>query len=137
MATQTQEKGTSQQVRRRFLTISAAALLPASLLAGCGGGDESDPPSISLYSTVTSANEGETFSLSAEADDDDGIEKVEIIRVRNNSEELLITFYSKPFLYTSTIPTGAKGTDIKYKARVTDTDDQSVDSNTVSIYVNT
>jgi hypothetical protein len=123
-----------QTARRNLLRVSALAFLPASLLAACGGGD-SDPPSITLYSTISGGAVGTEFSLSAEADDDDGIEKVEFFRIRNGSEELLITFTAKPYLYATEIPTGTAGTTIEYRARVTDSDDQTTDSNTVSISV--
>jgi Bacterial Ig domain len=123
-----------QIARRKLLRISALAFLPVSLLGACGGGD-SDPPTITLYSTITGGAIGTAFSLSAEADDDDGIEKVEFFRIRNGSEELLITFTAKPYLYATAIPTGTAGTTIQYRARVTDTDDQTTDSNTIDISV--
>jgi hypothetical protein len=120
--------------RRRLLAVSAVALLPASLLTACGGGD-SDPPSIALYCTITGGAVGTAFSLSADADDDDGIKKVEFFRVKSGSEELLITFTAKPYLYSTTIPTGTAGTTIEYRARVTDSDDQETDSNKIFISV--
>lgn len=121
-------------VRRKLLGISALAFLPAGLLSACGGGD-SDPPTIALYATINGGVVGTAFSLSADADDDDGIEKVEFFRIRNGSEELLITFTAKPYLYATEIPTGTAGTTIEYRARVTDTDDQTTDSNKISINV--
>jgi hypothetical protein len=123
-----------QLTRRRLMAASAAALLPTSLLTACGGGD-SDPPTIALYGTITGGAVGAAFSLSADADDDDGIEKVEFFRVKSGSEELLVTFTAKPYLYSTTIPTGTAGTTIEYRARVTDTDDQTTDSNKISISV--
>jgi Bacterial Ig domain len=123
-----------QLTRRRLMAASAVALLPASLLTACGGGD-SDPPTIALYGTITSGAVGAAFSLSADADDDDGIEKVEFFRVKSGSEELLVTFTAKPYLYSTTIPTGTAGTTIEYRARVTDTDDQTTDSNKILISV--
>jgi Bacterial Ig domain len=122
--------------RRRLLATSALAFMPAALLSACGGG-ESDPPSIALYSTITGGAVGTAFSLSADADDDDGIKKVEFFRVKSGSEELLITFTAKPYLYQTTIPTGTAGTTIEYRARVTDSDDQTTDSNKISITVST
>jgi Bacterial Ig domain len=120
--------------RRRLMATSAMAFLPSALLSACGGGD-SDPPSITLYSTITGGAVGTAFSLSADADDDDGIKKVEFFRVRSGSEELLVTFTAKPYLYQTTIPVGSAGTTIEYRGRVTDTDDQAVDSNKISITV--
>jgi hypothetical protein len=120
--------------RRKFLAASSLALLTPVLLTACGGGD-SDPPTITLYSTISGGAVGTAFSLSAEADDDDGIEKVEFFRVTSGAEQLLITFTAKPYLYSSTIPEGTAGTTIEYMARVTDTDDQTTDSNKISITV--
>jgi hypothetical protein len=71
--------------------------------------------------------------LSAYADDDDGISKVEFFRVTSGSEELLITFTAKPYLYATQIPKGAAGTSLQYRARATDQDDLTSDSNTIVI----
>jgi Bacterial Ig domain len=120
-------------IRRRFLKTSALALLPVAWLSACGGGD--DEPTITLYATITGGVEGAVFTLSAEADDDDGISKVEFFQVNSNSEVLLATFSASPFLLQTQIPTGTAGTTIEYMARVTDTDDQTADSNRVAIGV--
>jgi hypothetical protein len=125
-----------QLTRRRLMAVSAIALLPASLLTACGGG-ESDPPGITLYSTITGGAEGTAFALSAAAEDDDGIAKIEFFRINSGSEELLITFTAMPYLYQTVIPAGTAGTTIQYLARATDTDDQVTDSNTVVITVTT
>jgi major membrane immunogen (membrane-anchored lipoprotein) len=125
---------TDYLMRRRLMAASAVALLPASLLTACGGGD-SKAPTITLFSTITGGAVSTAFTLSAEADDDKGIKKVEFFRIRSGSEELLITFTAKPYLYSTTIPTGAAGATIQYRARVKDTDDQETNSNTISISV--
>ncbi len=120
--------------RRLFMRTSAIALLPASLISACGGSD-SDPPTITLYATISNGAEGAVFSLNAEADDDDGIQEVSLYRVTSNSEILLATFSAKPYLLQTEIPAGTAGTTIEYLARVTDTDDQITDSARVLITV--
>jgi Bacterial Ig domain len=120
--------------RRRFMATSALALLPAALLSACGGGS-GDPPTITLYASITGGAVGTSFSLSADADDDDGVTEVNFYRVTSNSEILLATFSSKPYLLQLEIPTGTNGTTIQYMARVEDTDEETTNSNTVSITV--
>lgn len=120
--------------RRRFV-LSSVGLAAAAVLGGCGGGD-SDPPTIALAAIPTSGVVGATITLSADADDDDGIAEIRFYRVTSTSEELLATFTAAPYLLQTTIPTGASGT-VGYRATAVDTDDQETDSNTVEITVTT
>jgi hypothetical protein len=127
----------SLAIRRKFLAASGAALLLPPLLAACGGGD-TDEPSITLFATISSGSVGAVFSLSAEAEVDDELDvsEVTLYRVTSNSEILLATFTSKPYLLQTSIPDGTAGTSIEYLARVTDSDGQTADSAKVTIAVN-
>lgn len=107
----------------------------AAVTAACGGGD-SDPPTITLSAIPTSGVVGVTITLSADADDDDGVKEVRFYRVTSNAEELLATFTASPYLFQTTIPSGASGT-VSYRATAIDTDDQETDSNEVAITVTT
>lgn len=111
--------------------ILAAALLAT---AGCGGGSDSDPPTITLSAIPTSGAVGDTITLSAVADDDEGLSEVRFYRVTSGSQALLVTFTSGPYLYQTTIPSGASGS-VSYRATAIDSDDQETESNTVVISV--
>jgi hypothetical protein len=132
------QSGSLPDNRRGFLSISSVALLiPATLLA-CGGAGNDDPPIVSLYATISSGSVGALFSLfaEAEANDDSAIKEVSFYRITSNSEILLATYAGKPYLLQTTIPDGTAGTTIEYLARAKDTDDQTADSSKVSITVN-
>jgi hypothetical protein len=117
-------------VLRMMGAMSAVALLP--LAAACGGGDES--PTIELSAIPSSGEVGATITLSATADDDDVVTEVRFYRTTGNSEELLATFSEAPYLFQTTVPTGASGT-ITYMARAIDSDDQETDSEEVEVTV--
>lgn len=121
--------------RRRFL-LSAVGVAASGALLGCGGGDSDDPPTIELAAIPTSGVIGATITLSADAEDDNGLKEVRFFRVTANAEELLATFTRGPFLLQTTIPAGASGS-VTYRATAIDDDDQETDSNTVSITVTT
>jgi Bacterial Ig domain len=119
--------------RRRFL-LSALGLTAAGVVTGCGG--SSDAPTIELAAIPTSGAIGDTITLSANADDDEGIKEVRFYRVTSTSEELLATFTAGPYLLQTTIPTGSSES-VSYMARAVDNDDQETDSATVVITVTT
>jgi Bacterial Ig domain len=119
--------------RRRFL-LSAVGLTASGLVLGCGG--SGDPPTIELSAVPTSGAIGDTITLSADADDDDGLKEVRFYRVSTNAEELLATFTAGPYLLQTTIPTGASES-VSYMATAIDNDDQETDSAKVVITVTT
>jgi hypothetical protein len=99
-------------------------LAATGTLLGCGGGEDDEPP---------------TISLAANADDDNGLKEVVFYSVGTNVEVPLAKFTSftgGPLLHQVIIPTGATGS-VSYKARAIDNDDQETDSNTVSVTVTT
>jgi Bacterial Ig domain len=122
--------------RRRLFAISLVPPLGSSLLVACGGGGSEDP-TISLAAIPLSGAEGAVITLSAQADDDDGIKEVSFYRVTDTLEVLLATYTAAPFLFQTTIPAGTAGTTIQYLARAKDTDDNTADSARISITVNT
>jgi hypothetical protein len=126
--------GSTADSRRAFLATSSLALLAPSVLVACGG-TSGDAPKVTLYATISSGKVGASFSLSAEVESDNGIKEVNIYRITSNSELLLATFNSKPYLVQTTIPDGTAGTTIEYKARAKDDEDQTTDSSKVSIAV--
>lgn len=119
--------------RRRFL-LSVAGMAAAGTLVGCGG--SGDPPTIELSAIPTSGAIGETITLSADADDDDGLKEVRFYRVTTNAEELLATFTRGPYLLQTTIPTGASES-VSYMATAIDNDDEETDSEEVQVAVTT
>jgi hypothetical protein len=90
---------------------------------------------VTLYPSISSGSVGTSFALSAEVESDNGIKEVSIYRTTSNSELLLATFNSKPYLLQTTIPAGTAGTTIEYMARAIDDEDQTTDSAKVSITV--
>jgi hypothetical protein len=125
-----------QKPQRRRLVLSSLGVALAAVAAGCGGGDSDDPPTITLSAIPTSGLVGATITLSADADDDEGLQEVRFYRVASNSEELLATFTARPYLMQTTIPMGASGS-VTYRATAVDDDDQDTDSNAVVITVTT
>jgi hypothetical protein len=119
--------------RRRFL-LSAVGLATAGTLLGCGG--SGDPPTIELSAIPTSGAIGDSITLSADAEDDDGLKEVRFYRVSTNAEELLATFTAGPYLLQTTIPTGSSES-VSYMATAIDNDDEETDSEKVSITVTT
>lgn len=119
--------------RRRFL-LSALGVAAAGTLLGCGG--SGDPPTIELSAIPTSGAIGDTITLSADAEDDDGIKEVRFYRVSTNAEELLATFTAGPYLLQTTIPTGASES-VSYMARAIDEEDDETDSDVVDVTVTT
>jgi hypothetical protein len=124
---------------RRRLLLSAVGLAATGTLLGCGGGEDDEPPTISLAAIPTSGVVGATITLAANADDDNGLKEVVFYSVGTNVEVPLAKFTSftgGPLLHQVIIPTGATGS-VSYKARAIDNDDQETDSNTVSVTVTT
>jgi Bacterial Ig domain len=120
--------------RRHFLLTSFG--VAAGALVGACGGSDSDAPSITLAAIPTSGVVGATITLSATADDDESVTEVRFYRIGTNSEELLATFDASPYLFQTTIPTGATDS-VTYRATAVDDDDQEVDSNEVIVTVTT
>jgi Bacterial Ig domain len=119
---------------RRRLLLCAVGLSACGMVLGCGG--SGDPPTIELAAVPTSGAVGDTITLSADAEDDDGLKEVRFYRVSTNAEELLATFTAGPYLLQTTIPTGSSEL-VSYMARAVDNDDQETDSATVDIAVTT
>jgi hypothetical protein len=117
------------------LVLSSLGVAVASLAVACGGGD-SDPPTITLAAIPTSGVVGATITLSATADDDESVTEVRFYRIGTNSEELLATFSAGPYLFQTTIPTGATDS-VTYRATAVDGDDQETESNKVIVTVTT
>jgi hypothetical protein len=117
---------------RRLFLVSSLVLPAAALLQACGGGNED--PTITLYAVPGSGRVGETITLSADADDDEGIREVRFFRVSAGSEVLLASFTQRPFLLQTTIPTGSVQS-VSFNAIVRDTDDNETRSNTVTVTV--
>jgi hypothetical protein len=126
--------GNTVDSRRAFLAASSLALLVPTVLVACGG-TSGDAPEVTLYPSISSGSVGTSFALSAEVESDNGIKEVSIYRITSNSELLLATFNSKPYLLQTTIPDGTAGTTIEYMARAKDDEDQTTDSAKVSITV--
>jgi hypothetical protein len=121
--------------RRQFLLTSAALAGAGVAVAGCGGGDK-EPPTVRLYAIPTSGVVGDTITLSAVAEDDERVAEVRVYRVASNSETLLATFSSEPYLLQTAIPAGATGT-VVYRARATDNEGLEASSADLSITVTT
>jgi hypothetical protein len=119
--------------RRRLFLLSAAAV--AGTAAGCGGGDQV-PPTVRLYAIPTSGVIGDTITLSAVAQDDERVSEVRVYRLAGNSETLLATFSSEPYLLQTDIPPGSIGS-VTYRARATDNQGLEAQSNDLSITVTT
>jgi Bacterial Ig domain len=121
--------------RRKMLSVSFAATLGSALLAACGGTDN-EAPTVTLAAAPTGGVVGATITLVAAAEDneDGGIAEVRFYRIDASTEALLATVTSSPYLFQTTIPVGATGS-VTYLARAVDTDDETADSNTVSVTV--
>lgn len=122
--------------RRRLVQFGAAATvaLLALSLAGCGGAEEEEAPSVSLVSTVTSAEAGETITLIASASSDLGISAVQLYRVDASTNTLLGSLNATPYQFSATLPSDASGS-VSYFARAVDGDGNTADSANVSITV--
>jgi hypothetical protein len=124
----------SKVTRRQALLTSSVALLTPAVLVACGG-TSYDAPKVTLYATISSGAVGATFSLSVDVESEIDIKEVNIYLTTSNSETPVATFNAKPYLTQTIIPAGTAGTTIQYKARAKDSDDQTSDSNNVSITV--
>jgi hypothetical protein len=114
--------------------IASALLLPALVLAGCGG-SEGEDPEITLAVAPTSAAAGATITLLALATDEDGsVEEVEMYRLTSSGNVLLGTLNSQPYQMQVDLPDDASGT-VSFFARAIDDDDNTTDSATVTVTV--
>ena len=120
--------------RRTALSLALATTL-GSLLAACGG-SANEPPKVTLAAAPSGGVVGEVITLVAAAEDDDGVKEVRFYRIDVGTEALLATVTTSPYLFQTTIPVGAVGT-VTYLARAVDGDDETSDSNTVSVTVTT
>lgn len=122
--------------RRRLVQIgtAAAAALLALSLAGCGGSEDEEAPTVSLVSTVTSAQAGETITLIASASSDLGISAVQLYRVDASTNTLLGSLNATPYQFSATLPSDASGS-VLFFSRAVDGDGNTADSANVSITV--
>jgi Bacterial Ig domain len=128
------ECGTHQHRRLARWRIASALLLPALVLAGCGG-SEGEDPEITLAVAPTSAAAGATITLLALATDEDGsVEEVEMYRLTSSGNVLLGTLNSQPYQMQVDLPDDASGT-VSFFARAIDDDDNTTDSATVTVTV--
>ena len=116
-----------------FAAACTAVTAPAAITA-CGGEDD-ELPTITLAAVPLSGREGATIALAADAEDNEGIESVSFYRIVGTATVLLATFTGGPFLFQTILPTGTAGTTVQYFARVTDTNNETVESTRVSITV--
>lgn len=123
--------------RRAFLGLTAATL------AGCGGGiyfewsPGSDPPSVSMTVSPTTAAAGQAVTLSASASDDDYVDSVAFYRIDpSGSTVFLGTDWNEPWQLGAVIPAAtASGQTVHFFARATDSWGQQSDSALVAVTV--
>jgi hypothetical protein len=121
--------------RRTLLNAFSLALLMPAALVACGG-FSNDAPAVTLFVTPNGGKVGASFTLLAEVESDIGINEVIFYQTTSNAEIVIATLTTKPYLVQTTTTDAAAGTVIEYKARAKDSDDQTTDSNKVSITVN-
>jgi hypothetical protein len=101
---------------RRVGAARWAAVLPALLLAACGGGFslyigsdyDLSPPSISLAAPQSSVVAGETVRFVAAAADENGIDFVEFFRLDGSRSELLGTDRAEPWEWNAVAPSDGR-----------------------------
>jgi hypothetical protein len=121
------ECGTHQHRRTARWRIASALLLPAFLLAGCGGTFDDEDPEVTLGVTPTTAAPSATVTLIALATDDGSVSEVEFYRVTATGNVLLATLREQPYQIETTLPSDATDT-VSFFARAIDDDDNSADS---------
>lgn len=124
-------------MRRRLVSVLAAALL-----GGCGGGivwtlDNDDPPSVSLAVSPTTAAPGQVVRLVAAASDDGFVDGVDFYRIDPDGRTFWLGGDGRgPWEIDTVIPTSAaRGSTIWFYARATDDVGQQSDSRLVAVTV--
>jgi hypothetical protein len=131
---------------RRLRHLSAAAILGAVLVSGCGGGivislgndgyGGDNPPEVSLVADVAAASTGTPIQLSAAASDDYAVDSVEFLRIDpDNVSTALGRDRSPPWGWDTTMPNAAAfgGSSVRYYARATDDAGQTRNSASVTV----
>lgn len=120
----------------------ACALLPACLLAGCGGGFslyyggdyDGWAPSVSLAAAQDTVIVGQMVRLVAAAADENGIEYVEFYRLDGGGAVLLGSDPKPPYEWDAVAPDDGRAS-LRVFARATDRAGNWADSNTVSVSI--
>jgi len=127
----------------RPLARAAAALLLAAGLASCGGGvylgieiggPDDRPPYVSLAVSPDAAARGQALRLSADANDDYGVDYVEFYRLDSGGSVLLGVDGRGPFEFVTAVPGNAPGS-LQFLARAVDGGGQFRDSAVVTVTV--
>jgi hypothetical protein len=115
--------------------VAAALVLPALLLASCGGSaDDSDPPQVAMAVTPTSAAAGASVTLLALATDDESVTEVRFYRVVGTGNVVLGSLFAQPYQLTVTLPSDATDS-VSFFARAFDEDDNETNSATVTVTI--
>jgi hypothetical protein len=120
----------------------ACVLLPACMLAGCGGGFslyyggdyDGWAPSVSLAAAHNTVVAGQMVRLVAAAADENGIEYVEFYRLDGGAAVLLGSDPTPPYEWDAVAPDDGRAL-LRVFARATDRAGNWADSNTVSISI--
>jgi hypothetical protein len=116
-------------------TVGALLLTATLALAGCGGGvyvglggNNDNPPNVSLAVSPTSAFAGDTINLAAAASDDFRVDKVEFWYSDGNGNVLrLSTDFAAPYTSSDTMQVTRSGSTF-YMARAFDDVGQATDT---------
>ena len=117
-----------------------AALGAGALFAGCGGGvfigiGGDQPPEVSLAAGTGAAHAGDTVRLVAAAADDFGVDRVEFYRIESDGGATRLGVDGQaPFQWDTVMPS-TSASSVQFFARAVDGDDQSTDSDDVSVAV--
>jgi hypothetical protein len=125
-------------------TLLALGLGSSLLLASCGGsislgwaggGFDDQPPSVSLVSSLTTAQAGQVLRLSAAAGDDYAVARVEFYRVDASGVVLRLGSDGfAPYTWDTAVPDSPNGF-VRYLARAVDDAGQVTDSAWVNVAV--
>ncbi|TMH09189.1 MAG: hypothetical protein E6H58_03450 [Betaproteobacteria bacterium] len=124
---------------RRMFPFVAALCMSAcgggfSVGFGSGFGFDDAPPSVSVASSVSTVQAGQSLRLVAAAADENGIDNVAFYRLDNNNPVLLGSDGAEPFEWTTTVPNDGRTT-LSVFARATDNAGNRADSSVLTIAV--